>query len=67
MSAAVIVAGVAEGLQLLDNLIQAASQVSTAINQAQATGTALNLTPILSAEAQAENAVLAAIAAQKGA
>ena len=63
MSAAVIVAGVAEGLQLLDNLIQAASQVSNAINQAQATGTPLDLTPILSAEAQAENAVLAAIAA----
>lgn len=63
MSTSLIVAGVAEGLQLLDNLIQAASAVSAEITQAQQTGTPLDLSTIFSAEAQAENAVLAAIAA----
>lgn len=63
MSAAVIVTGVVEGLQLLDNLIQAASQVSNAIQTAQSTGQPLVLSNILTAEAQAENAVIAAIAA----
>lgn len=65
MSAAVniIVEGVAEGLQLLNNLIQAASQVSASITTAQNTGKPLDLSAIFSAEAQAENAVLAAIAA----
>lgn len=65
MSTAVIVAGVAEGLQLLDNLIQAAAQVSNAINTSQATGKPLDLTGIFSAEAEAENAVIAAINAAK--
>jgi hypothetical protein len=67
MSAAVIVAGVAEGLQLLDNLISAAASVSSAITQAQSSGTPLDLSTVLSDEAQAENAVLAAIAAAKAA
>jgi len=67
MSAAVIVEGVAEGLELLDNLVQAASSVSTAVKAAQASGTPLDWTTVLSAEATAENAVLAAIAQQKAA
>jgi hypothetical protein len=67
MSAAVIVAGVAEGLQLLDNLISAAASVSSAITKAQSTGTPLDMTTVLSQEGQAENAVLAAIAAAKAA
>lgn len=67
MSAAVIATGVVEGLQLLDNLIQAAGSVSAAVNKAQATGQPLDMSTILSEEAQAENAVLAAIAAAKAA
>lgn len=65
MSAAVVVSGVLEGLQLLDNLVQAASTVSSAINTAQSSGQPLDLNTILSQEAQAENAVLAAIAKAK--
>lgn len=65
MSNAVIVAGVAEGLQLLDNLVQAAGQVSNAIKTAQTTGQPLDLSAVLNAEASAENQVLAAIAAAK--
>jgi len=67
MSAVVLVEGVAEALQMLDNLIQAASSTSAAINQAQSSGKPLDLSVILSEEAQAENAVLAAIAAAKAA
>jgi hypothetical protein len=67
MSAVAIVEGVAEGLQLLDNLIQAASSVSSAVNAAQASGTPLDLSTVLTQEAQAENAVLAAIAAAQAA
>ena len=67
MSAIAIVEGVAEGLQLLDNLIQAASTVSAAVNQAQASGQPLELSTILTQESQAENAVLAAIAQAKAA
>jgi|HubBroStandDraft_1064217.scaffolds.fasta_scaffold104291_5 hypothetical protein len=67
MSAAVIVSGVAEGLQLLTNLFAAGQQVSSAIQNAQATGTPLNLTSVLSAEAQAEVAELAAIQAAQAA
>jgi hypothetical protein len=61
----VIVEGVAEGIQLLDNLIQAAGSVSSAIKTAQANGKPLDLSTVLSQEAQAENAVIAAIAAAK--
>lgn len=67
MSAVMIVEGVVEGLQLLNNLIGAAQSVSTAVQQAQATGTPLDLSAVLSQEATAENAVLAAIAAAKAA
>ena len=70
MSTAIIVSGVLEGLQLLDNLITAAAQVSSAVQNAQSTGQPLDLTatgPILTAEATAENAVLAAIAAAQAA
>jgi hypothetical protein len=67
MSASVVVAGVLEGLQLLDNLIAAASTVSSAVQTAQSTGQPLDLTAVLSDEATAENAVLAAIAAAKAA
>lgn len=63
MSAAVIVSGVLEGLQLLDSLIASASQVSSAIQAAQKTGQPLDWTGILGAEATAEASVLAAIAA----
>jgi hypothetical protein len=61
MSAAVIVSGVLEGLQLLDSLIQSASTVSTAIQTAQSSGQPVNWTTILGAEATAEASVLAAI------
>lgn len=67
MSAIAIVEGVAEGIQLLDNLIQAASTVSNAVSTAQASGKPLDLSAVLTDEAQAENAVLAAIAAAKAA
>jgi hypothetical protein len=65
MSAAIIVSGVLEGLQLLDSLIQSASTVSTAIQAAQASGQPVDWTGILGAEATAESNVLAAIAAAK--
>lgn len=65
MSAVTIVSGVLEGLQLLDQLIQAASTVSTAIQTAQSSGQPVNWTTILGAEATAEANVLAAIAAAK--
>lgn len=58
---------VLEGIDLLDNLIQAASAVSTQIQAAKATGQPLDWTTITGAEATAENAVLAAIAAAKAA
>ncbi len=67
MSAVAIVSGVVEGLQLLDQLIQAASTVSTAVQAAQASGQPVNWTTILGAEATAEANVLAAIAAAKAA
>ena len=62
MSAAVIVNGVLEGLQLLDTLLSSASQVSSAIQVAQKTGQPLDWSGILGAEATAEANVLAAIA-----
>jgi hypothetical protein len=67
MSAVAIVSGVVEGLQLLDQLIQAAGTVSTAIQLAQSTGQPVNWTTILGAEATAEANVLAAISAAKAA
>lgn len=67
MSAAVIVSGVLEGLQLLDSLIQSASQVSAAIQTAQTSGQPVDWTGILGAEATAEASVLAAIATAKAA
>jgi hypothetical protein len=67
MSATVIVAGVLEGLNLLDNLIQSAGTVSAAIKTAQTTGAPMDWASILGAEASAEAQVLAAIAAAKAA
>lgn len=67
MSAALIVSGALEGLQLLDSLIQSASTVSTAIQTAQSTGQPVDWTGILGAESTAEANVLAAIAAAKAA
>lgn len=67
MSAVMIVEGVSEGLVLLNNLVQAAYSVNAAIQTSQSTGTPLDLTTILSAEAQAELNVLAAITAAKAA
>lgn len=67
MSAVTIVSGVLEGLQLLDSLIQSASQVSSAIQTAQTSGQPVDWTSILGAEATAEANVLAAIATAKAA
>jgi hypothetical protein len=67
MSAVAIVSGVVEGLQLIDSLIQAASQVSTAVQSAQASGQPVDFTSILGTEAAAEQSVLDAIAAAKAA
>jgi hypothetical protein len=65
MSAVTIVDGVLEGIELLDNLAQASATVSAAVLAAQKSGQAVDWSSILSAEATAENAVLAAIAAAK--
>ncbi len=67
MSAVAIIGGVAEGIELLENIFAAGSTVTAAIKSAQATGTPLDLTTILSAEAQAELAELAAIKAAQAA
>lgn len=67
MSVPVIVDGVLEGLQLLNSLIQSASQVSAAIQTAQTSGQPVDWTGILGAEATAEANVLAAIATAKAA
>jgi len=67
MSALPVIVDIAEGLELLDNLISAASQVSSAVQAAQATGSPVDLTTVLGAEASAENNVLAAISAAKAA
>lgn len=63
MSAVMLVEGGLEALQLLTQLLSSASQVSTAISTAQANGTPLQIAPIQADVAAAENAVLAAIAA----
>jgi hypothetical protein len=57
-----VITTLAEGLELLDNLISAAASVSSAVKTAQETGTPLDLSTVLNDEATAENAVLAAIA-----
>jgi hypothetical protein len=62
MSTVAIVEGVAEGLQLLDTLIQGAASVSTAIQTAQSTGQPVSIVPIQAQVAAAEAAVQAAIA-----
>jgi hypothetical protein len=67
MSTVAIVSGVVEGLQLLDQLLQAASTVSTAVQTAQASGQPVDWTTILGAEASAEANVLAAISTAKAA
>lgn len=65
MSAAVIVDGLLEGLELVTNLAQAQGAVSSAIQQAQASGTPFDLSAVIAAEQNAENKVLAAIADAK--
>lgn len=65
MSAAVIVSGVLEGLQLIDSLLTAASSASTAIQAAQASGKPVDFTGILGAIDTDEAAVLSAIAVAK--
>jgi hypothetical protein len=67
MGAVAIVEGVEAGLSLLTNLLSAASNVSSAIQQAQANNTPLDWTTILGAETNAEANVVAAIAAAKAA
>ena len=67
MSAVAIVEGVAEGLDLIENLATALQQVSSAVNTAQKNGTPVDWSGLLSAEATAENNVLAAIADAKAA
>jgi hypothetical protein len=65
MSAAIIVSGVLEGLQLIDSLLSAASNASTAIQTAQASGKPVDFTGILGAIDTDEAAVLAAITTAK--
>jgi hypothetical protein len=65
MSAAVIVSGVLEGLQLIDSLLSAAASASSAIQVAQASGKPVDFTGILGAIDTDEAAVLAAIATAK--
>lgn len=67
MSAAVIVSGVLEGLQLINSLLTAASSASAAIQAAQASGKPVDFTGILGAIDTDESAVLAAIAIAKAA
>ena len=63
MSAVTIVEGALEALELIENLTTAAATVSSAVRTAQANGTAVDMTEILSEENAAENQVLAALAA----
>lgn len=67
MSTVAIVNGVLEGLELANNLAQAAAQVSAAVLQAQQTGKPVDFTQILGAVDTAEARVLASIAAAKAA
>ena len=67
MSTVAIVNGVLEGLELANNLAQAAAQVSAAVLQAQQTGQPVDFTQILGAVDTAETRVLASIAAAKAA
>jgi hypothetical protein len=61
MSAIAIVAGVAEGLQLLQTLSQTVSAVSAAIQTAQSTGKPVDWSSIDTAEGTAELNLLTAI------
>lgn len=67
MSAAIIVGGVLEGLQLLTNLAAASATVSAAVLKAQQTGQPVDWTSILGDENTAEASVLAAIEVAKAA
>jgi len=60
-----IVAGVLEGLQLLQTLSQTISAVSAAVQTAQSTGKPVDWSTIDTAEGTAEANVLSAIAAAK--
>jgi hypothetical protein len=62
MSAVAIVAGVTEGLSLIEALIGAAANVSTQIRAAQSSGTPLNLATVQVEVATAMAAAQAAIA-----
>jgi hypothetical protein len=67
MSAVVVVSGLLEGLQLVTNLLDAASAASKAIQTAQTTGQPVDFTGILGSIDSHEAAVLASIAAAKAA
>lgn len=67
MSATVIVSGLLEGLELVTNLLDAASAASKAIATAQSTGQPVDFTGILGGIDTHEAGVLAAIAAAKAA
>lgn len=58
---AAVIADVVAGLELLDNLLTAASTVSAAVKTAQANGQPMDWTTILGDEATAEAAVVDAI------
>lgn len=66
-TAATVVAGVLEGLQLATQLSQAAAMVSQAVLQAQQTGQPVDWTKILGDADTAESDVLNAIDAAKAA
>lgn len=67
MSAVVIVSGVLEGLQLVEQLAVMMQQASAAITAAQTSGQPVDFSGILGQEETAEAAVLAAIADAKAA
>lgn len=67
MSAAVIVTGVVEGLQLVENLATMLAKASAAITAAQASGQPVDFTGILGDIDTDEQAVLASIATAKAA
>jgi hypothetical protein len=67
MSTVAVVNGVLEGLELANNLAQAAAAVSAAVLQAQKSGQPVDFTQILGAVDTAETRVLASIAAAKAA
>lgn len=67
MSAIIVVDGLLEGLQLITNLLDAASAASKAIQEAQSTGQPVDFTGILGSIDTHEAALLAAIQAAKAA